>query len=69
MHRESYCTTIDVGVDCDSISKMLKFSCLSFYVMGKELTGELSCMWTGLVLVILLQYGGNKVTSASDKKV
>lgn len=40
---KSYCTTpsVDAGV-----SKMLKFLC--FYVMGKALTGELFCTWTGL---------------------
>ena len=40
--------SIDIGV-----GKMLKFY-LVFYVMGKGLLGELSCMQTGLVQVIPL---------------
>ena len=28
------------------VSKMLKFYVKVFYVMGKALSGELSCMWT-----------------------
>ena len=35
---KSYCTTPGIGV-----SKMLKILRLSFYVMGKALSGELSC--------------------------
>ena len=33
-----------------SVSKMLKFLYKFFYVMDKMLSGELSCMQTGLVL-------------------
>ena len=50
---KSYCTTPGVGVGVDigvgigvgSISKMLKFYVKVFYVMGKALSGELSCPW------------------------
>ena len=42
--RKSYCTTTGVslcgGID---ISRMLKFYVKVFYVMGKTLSGELSC--------------------------
>ena len=36
--RKSYCTSPGVGV-----SKMLKFYVKVFYVLGKALSGELSC--------------------------
>ena len=40
--RKSYCTTRGVGVGGDvSVSK--KFNIKVFYVMGKALSGELSC--------------------------
>ena len=60
MYRKSYCTTpsvggggsIDVG-NANGISKMLKFYVEVFYVMGKALSGKLSCTQTGLVVVIL----------------
>ena len=38
--RMSYCTNPSIGV---SVSKILKFYDKVFYVMGKALTGELSC--------------------------
>ena len=38
--RQSYCTTPGVGV---GVSKMFKFHIKVFYVMGKALSGELSC--------------------------
>ena len=46
--RKSYCTTPGVGIDvgvggCIRVSKMLKFYVKVFYVMGKALSGELSC--------------------------
>ena len=41
---------VRVGV---GISKMLKFYVGFFYVMGKAMSGELSCMGTGLVIVQL----------------
>ena len=39
---KSYCTTPGVGVG-GGISKMLKFSIKVVYVMGKALSGKLSC--------------------------
>ena len=50
--RKSYCTTVGVGVGVGvgvvvavgvGISKMLKFYVKVFYVMGKALSGKLSC--------------------------
>ena len=61
MYRKNCCTTpsvggggsIDVG-NANSISKMLKFNVeVCLYVMGKALSGKLSCTQTGLVVVIL----------------
>ena len=50
----SYCTTLCVGIGGIgggiSISKMLKFSAKVFYVIGKALSGEVSCMQLGLVI-------------------
>ena len=37
---KSYCTTVGVG---SGVSKMLKFYIKVFYVMGKALSGKLSC--------------------------
>ena len=48
MFTKSYCTTLGISVviGCDiGMDKMLKF-----YVMGKALSGKLSCPTTGLVL-------------------
>ena len=39
--RKSYCTTPGVGVGGGGVSK--KFNVEAFYVMGKALSGELSC--------------------------
>ena len=33
------------------IRAIIKFEIKDFYVMGKRLSGELSCMWTGLVTI------------------
>ena len=46
--RKSYCTTPGVGVGVGSAGvvgdcKMLKFYVKVFYVIGKALSGELSC--------------------------
>ena len=44
--RKSYCTTPGVGIGVGvgvGVSKMLKFYIKVFYVMGKALSGELSC--------------------------
>ena len=51
--QKSYCTTpgVGVGVGIDGsvgVDKMLKFYVKVFYVMGKALSGELSCTRTGL---------------------
>ena len=56
MYRKSYCTTPGVGVGVGGggsrsgvgMDKMLKF----FKVMGKALSGELSCTGTGLVITV-----------------
>ena len=40
---KSYCTIPGVGSAVGGISKMLKFYDKVFYVMGKALSGELSC--------------------------
>ena len=45
-YRKSYYTTPGVGVGVGGgggVSKMLKFIRESFYLMGKALSGELSC--------------------------
>ena len=52
MYRKSYCTTPRVGGGGGSVDKMLKFYIKSFYLMGKAITGKLSCTWTGLVAKI-----------------
>ena len=52
MYRKSYCTTPDIIVGVygsGSISKVLKFYVAVYYVIGKALSDELSCMHTGLV--------------------
>ena len=42
--RKSYCTTPGIGVGGGrGVSKMLKIYVKVFYVMGKALSGELSC--------------------------
>ena len=46
--RKSYCTTTGVGVGVGvrgggGVSKCLSFYVKLFYVMGKALSGELSC--------------------------
>ena len=50
LYRKSYCTVPGIGI-CGGRdgSKMLKFYIKIFYVMGKALSGKLSCMWTSLV--------------------
>ena len=42
--RKSYCTTPGIGVGGGvGVRKMLSFYVKVFYVMGKALSGELSC--------------------------
>ena len=45
MYRKGFGTKISTGGVC----KMLKFSLKFFYVMGKALSGMLSCMQTGML--------------------
>ena len=65
MYRKSYCTTpgisIGTGLGGRGINKMLKFYVEVLYVMGKALSGELSCMLTGLVVVTVLGYSGPSI--------
>ena len=69
MYMKSYCRTRGVGVDRDgggigeSMRKMLKF--LSFFnvmgtIMGKVLTGKLSCPGTGLVFLFVSECPGDQ---------
>ena len=44
MYRKSYCST-------HSLSKIFKIYIKDFYVMGKVLSGQLSCTGTDLVLI------------------
>ena len=52
MYRKSCCTTpgISIGAGSIGMDRMLKFYVKVFIVMGKALSGELSCMQTGLVV-------------------
>ena len=43
MYRKSCCTSLSIVIGGISISKMLKFYFKVFYVIGKVLSGELSC--------------------------
>ena len=54
MYKKRYCSTpgIDVAVcvsNGGSVGKLLKFYVKVFYVVGKTLSGELSCTCTSLV--------------------
>ena len=55
MYRKSYCTTLGIsigtGLGGRGVNKMLKFYVEVLYVMGKAVSGELSCTLTGLVLL------------------
>ena len=48
VYRKSCCTIVGCGVVGGGVSKMLKFYVKVFYVMGKALSGELSCLQTSL---------------------
>ena len=49
IYRKRYCTTSS-GIDGSRvISKMFKFYVEGFYLICKALSGELSCLWTGLI--------------------
>ena len=55
MDRKSCCTTPRVSVGSGvGVSKILKFYVKVFYVMGKVLSGELSCVWTSHVVLGIL---------------
>ena len=44
-----------IGGSCGiHVDKMFTFHVKSFFVMGKALSGQLSCTWTGLVLFAFL---------------
>ena len=45
----------------------VKDLCLSCYVMGKGLSGELSCTWTGLHAHKLLQIWYSFITGSSEE--
>ena len=46
MYRQTFCTkALTMALTLASVLA----NCLSFYVMGKALSGELSCIRTGLV--------------------
>ena len=51
-----FSTSFNTGVGHGSVGmdKMLKFyiKVFYFYVLGKGLSGELSCTWTGFVLYV-----------------
>ena len=52
MYKKTYCTTPGVGTGfACGMDKMFKFYVKFFKVMGKALSGELSCMRTGLFIV------------------
>ena len=48
MYRKSYCITPGVGSG-GGVDKMLKVLRENIYVMGKVLSGELSCTWICLL--------------------
>ena len=49
MYMKCCCTTLGINIGSCGISRLLKLYVKIFYVMGRVLTGELSCMRTGLV--------------------
>ena len=54
--QKNYCTTpgvsVGIGGSGGDVDKMFKFNVKVFYVIGKALSGELSCMRTGLVVFL-----------------
>ena len=55
MYKKSYCTTPGVGVGGGSdVSKILKFYIKVFNVVGKALSGELSCTRTSLLVAAVI---------------
>ena len=51
IYKKSYCSDPSIGV-----SKMLTFYVKVFYEMGKARSGELSCMWTGFVVLVFPEF-------------
>ena len=51
MYRKSYCaySAQVLGFGGSGVSKMLKLYMKVLHVMGKALSEELSCTWTGLI--------------------
>lgn len=51
MHEStgSYCCHLDIGVGMGAYFKVLD---KVFYVMGKMLSGKLSCAWTGRIFIM-----------------
>ena len=52
MSRKRYHTTLASPLTAARVelAKCFSFSLKCFYVMGRRLSGKLSCMWTGLIL-------------------
>ena len=70
--RKSYCTTPGVGIGVGiggsvGVSQLLKFYVTVFYVMGKALSGKLSCPCDRSCSVLTHHYGpcGVKAQSKS----
>ena len=57
MCSKSYCTTPGIKVRVEGISRLYNFTFV-FYMMGKILSGELSCTWAVLV-TNLISVSGN----------
>ena len=54
--RKNYCTTLGSAPALALVlAKCLSFYIKVFYVMGKALTGELSCPVTGLVVLFTVE--------------
>ena len=54
MQRKGYDTTpVSHGIGV-GVSKMLQFYVKVFYVMGKMLLGKLSCIGTGLIVIMVM---------------
>ena len=56
MSRKRYCTTLAsplMAARVVELAKCFRFFIKVFYVMGRRLSGKLSCLWTGLVILDL----------------
>ena len=47
--RKSYCTTPSIGISSGGSISIIKFYAKDLYVIGKVLSGKLSCTVTSLV--------------------